>query len=60
MHLNKKGLSINNYQFSIEDLGIVVEAGDRCLVPFDSLANKDVPIIMSKIEEKNDYLGEIP
>ena len=46
MHLNKKGLCIKDYQFCIEDLGIMIEAGDRCLVPFDSLTNKDVPIIM--------------
>lgn len=49
MHLNRKGLNIKDYQFEMEDLGITIEAGDRCLIPFDSLNRKDVPINMIKI-----------
>ena len=40
MHLNKKGLSINDYYFEIPELNIVVEAGDKCLIDFEVLKYK--------------------
>ena len=44
MHLNKKGLNTKDYRFSFPILNIVVEAGEKCQVPFEALNKKDVYI----------------
>ena len=50
IHLNRKGLNIKDHKFEFVDLNISVEAGDKCLIPFDVMNKKDVCIRMHKIE----------
>ncbi len=42
MHLNKKGLNVKDYSFYMPQLGITIEAGEKCRVPFDVMTPKEV------------------
>lgn len=53
MHLNKKGLNIKDYSFYMPQYDIMIEAGDRCKVPFDIMQFKQVIFEMKLIEHQD-------